>query len=125
MIIDHDEWMSYGTKVNVSLVAKNESTTEPIIGFMMTAYDQYGFNFGRFVEDQKYLLSVSCETLGITNRHSALMNSGPLLTKEINVQWVAESKFVDEPQRINFYLTLILPGNTVWMKKNVGKIQVV
>ena len=125
MIIDHDEWMSYGTKVNVSLVAKNESTTEPIIGFMMTAYDQYGFNFGRFVEDQKYLLSVSCETLGITNRHSALMNSGPLLTKEINVQWVAESKFVDEPQRINFYLTLILPGNTVWMKKSVGKIQVV
>ena len=75
MIIDHDEWMSYGTKVNVSLVAKNESTAEPIIGFMMTAYDQYGFNFGRFVEDQKYLLSVSCETLGITNRHSALMNS--------------------------------------------------
>ena len=125
MIIDHDEWMSYGTKVNVSLVAKNESTTEPIIGFMMTAYDQYGFNFGRFVEDQKYLLSVSCETLGITNRHSALMNSGPLLTREINVQWVAESKFVDEPQRINFYLTLILPGNTVWMKKSVGKIQVV
>ena len=125
MIIDHDEWMSYGTKVNVSLVAKNESTAEPIIGFMMTAYDQYGFNFGRFVEDQKYLLSVSCETLGVTNRHSALMNSGPLLTKEINVQWVAESKFVDEPQRISFYLTLILPGNTVWMKKNVGKIQVV
>ena len=125
MIIDHDEWMSYGTKVNVSLAAKNESTAEPIIGFMMTAYDQYGFNFGRFVEDQKYLLSVSCETLGITNRHSALMNSGPLLTKEINVQWVAESKFVDEPQRINFYLTLILPDNTVWMKKNVGKIQVV
>ena len=125
MIIDHDEWMSYGTKVNVSLVAKNESTAEPIIGFMMTAYDQYGFNFGRFVEDQKYLLSVSCETLGVTNRHSALMNSGPLLTKEINVQWVAESKFVDEPQRINFYLTLILPDNTVWMKKNVGKIQVV
>ena len=125
MIIDHDEWMSYGTKVNVSLVAKNESTAEPIIGFMMTAYDQYGFNFGRFVEDQKYLLSVSCETLGVTNRHSALMNSGPLLTKEINVQWVAESKFVDEPQRISFYLTLILPDNTVWMKKNVGKIQVV
>ena len=125
MIIDHDEWMSYGTKVNVSLVAKNESTTEPIIGFMMTAYDQYGFNFGRFVEDQKYLLSVSCETLGVTNRHSALMNSGPLLTKEINVQWVAESKFVDEPQRISFYLTLILPDNTVWMKKSVGKIQVV
>ena len=125
MIIDHDEWMSYGTKVNVSLVAKNESTAEPIIGFMMTAYDQYGFNFGRFVEDQKYLLSVSCETLGVTNRHSALMNSGPLLTKEINVQWVAESKFVDEPQSINFYLTLILPDNTVWMKKSVGKIQVV
>ena len=125
MIIDHDEWMSYGTKVNVSLVAKNESTAEPIIGFMMTAYDQYGFNFGRFVEDQKYLLSVSCETLGVTNRHSALMNSGPLLTKEINVQWVAESKFVDEPQRISFYLTLILPDNTVWMKKSVGKIQVV
>ena len=117
--------MSYGTKVNVSLAAKNESTAEPIIGFMMTAYDQYGFNFGRFVEDQKYLLSVSCETLGVTNRHSALMNSGPLLTKEINVQWVAESKFVDEPQRISFYLTLILPDNTVWMKKNVGKIQVV
>lgn len=125
MIIDHDEWMSYGTIVNVSLVPKNVSTAEPIIGFMMTAYDQYGLNFGRFVEDQKYLLSVNCELSATVNRNAALMQAGPLLTKEVHVQWIAESRLKDEPQRINFYLTLELPDNTVWMKKNVAKIQVV
>ena len=127
--IHYDElMMSYGTKVNISLVAKNESTADPIMAFMLTAYDQYGINFGRFVEDQRYLLSVSCENLGpeaLTNPYSALMNAGPLVMKEFNTQWVAESKVQDEPVRVYFYLTLILPEHVVWKKKHVATLHVV
>ena len=116
---------------NLTISPKNESIAEPIVDFMLTAFDQYGVPFGYFVENERYLKTVDCDHQGLNNqykiKHGALMNAGPLFaTDEIdNFYWIAESPARDEPQIIQFYMSLALPDRKFWVKRKVGQILVV
>ena len=65
-----DEILSYETITNLTILPKNHSTAEPMVEFMLTAFDQYGVPFGHFIENQRYLKTVNCENQGLKKQYT-------------------------------------------------------